>query len=185
MARADEDELLKRCQHDDDSAMSDLVDIFQDRIFRLSYRVLGDVALAEDATADALAKVWLRCRSWRAESSAGTWIYRIAWRSILDQQRGRTRWSKFWGLKELLAKDNSLEMENSIASQEEQADKSKRLSRALDLLSNEERAVMHMYYFEQKSLLEISQIVGTSRNTLKMRLSRIRKKLRGLLEENE
>lgn len=178
MARADEDDLLKRCQHGDDAAMSDLVGCFQDRIFRLSFRMLGDVALAEDATADALAKVWLRCRSWRAESSAGTWIYRIAWRSILDQQRGRARWSKFWGLRELLAKDNSLEMENSHAAEEERAEKSQRLDRALDSLSTEERAVMHMYYFEQKTLLEISEIVGASRDALKMRLSRIRKKLR-------
>ncbi len=185
MAKADEDDLLRRCQHDDHTAMSCLVECFQDRIFRLSFRVLGDAALAEDATADTLARVWLRCRSWRAESSAGTWIYRIAWRSILDQQRGQARWSKIWGLKEVLAKSNALEMENSFATLEEKADQSKRLQRALGALSGEERAVVHMYYFEQKSLIEISEIVSTSRNTLKMRLSRIRKKLRGLLEENE
>ena len=77
---ADADELLRRCQRGDEAALTDLVRLFEGRIFRLAYRVTGDAARAEEATADALAKVWAKCGQWRGDSAAGTWVYRVALR---------------------------------------------------------------------------------------------------------
>lgn len=184
MELEDDDDLLRRCQHGDDSAMDDLVGRFQDRIFRLSFRVLGDVAPAEDATADALAKVWMRCRSWRGDSSAGTWIYRIAWRVILDQQRSSSRWRKFWEAREQLVARSTADTTPGIESQEERSKQVRDLQGALAELVESDRALVHMFYYEQKPISEISIILGVSREAIKMRLTRVRKRLRERLEKN-
>ena len=165
--------------------MCELVHNLQDRVFRLAFRVLGDASRAEDATADALATVWLRCGSWCGESQAGTWIYQVAWRVILDHQRSLRRWGRFWELKEELISgviDNPIE---TIANQEEFLLRLRQVTEAVQDLSTKDRALVHMYYYDQKSLAEISTVLGGSRDSLKMRLSRIRKKLRSRIGEND
>lgn len=165
--------------------MCDLVLNFQDRVFRMAFRVFGNASSAEDATADALATVWLRCGSWRGESQAGTWIYQVAWRVILDHQRSLRRWGRFWEFKEELISDVIDNPIDTIDKQEESLLRMQLVKEAMQDLSTEDRALVHMYYYDQKSLAEISIILGVSRDALKMRLSRIRKKLRSRIGEND
>jgi len=183
VALADNDELLRRCQRGDDSAMRDLVQSYQGRIFRLAYRVFGDSARAEEVTADALATVWERCRSWRGESQAGTWIHRVAWRVILDHQRSLRRWWRFWELDGIAESPASQQLDPStaVAEQDERAAVTRFVSEGIGKLPVEDRALIHMHYYEQQSLAEIAVVLGVSRDALKMRLSRARQKLRVFL----
>lgn len=89
-------ELLRRCQQGEETALDGLVRLDQQRIFHLACRVLGDAALAEEATAQTLVKIWSRCGQWRGQSAAGTWVYRIAVRTVLDVQRSQNRWWRHW-----------------------------------------------------------------------------------------
>ena len=52
-------------------------------------------------------------------------------------------------------------------------------------LNEKDRVLVHLYYFEQWNLTEIASILDTTRDALKMRLSRARKRMRQLLEEAE
>ena len=87
----DANELLRRCQRGDESALAALVEQFGGRVFRLANRVLGDRHQAEEASADVFAKLWATARQWRGDADAGTWIYRIAYRTILDHRRRKKR----------------------------------------------------------------------------------------------
>jgi len=44
---------------------------------------------------------------------------------------------------------------------------------------------VHLYYYEQWSLAEIASVLDTTRDALKMRLARARKRMRQILEEAE
>jgi RNA polymerase sigma-70 factor (ECF subfamily) len=57
----------------------------------------------------------------------------------------------------------------------------RRLDAALATLSTEDRALVHLHYFEERTLADIAAIVGSTRDALKMRLSRARAKLRDVL----
>lgn len=180
----DDDELLRRCQQGDDAALTPLIQRFEGRIFRLAFRVLQDAARAEDATADALATVWLKCGSWRGEASAGTWIQQVAWRVVLDHHRRRKRWWRFWegsAFNEQSADDNPVQL---VSAAEEEAHRQQQLAAAVAQLSAEDRALVHLHYIEEQSLTEISQVMQVSRDALKMRLSRARHKLRVAWGEN-
>ncbi|MCP4504896.1 MAG: RNA polymerase subunit sigma, partial [Fuerstiella sp.] len=48
----DNAELLRRCQRGDEDALTELVDRFEDRVYRLALRMAGDPALAQEVTAD-------------------------------------------------------------------------------------------------------------------------------------
>jgi RNA polymerase sigma-70 factor, ECF subfamily len=173
----DDDELLRRCQRGDDSALGDLVQRYQDRIFRLAFRVLGDAARAEEAAADALSVVWSRCRTWRGDSRAGTWIH-----------RSRKRWWRFWeldGETSRQAAGTVIEPSAAATEDEERTVRAERVARALAALSPEDRALIHLHYYEEQSLAEIAPVLKVSRDALKMRLARAREKLRASLGERD
>ena len=59
----------------------------------------------------------------------------------------------------------------------------RQIQKAFDQLSDMDRALAHLYYFEQRSLAEIAAILGSTRDALKMRLARVRQRLRNLLRD--
>ncbi len=180
-----DDELLRRCQRGEESALESLVERFQEGIFRLACRVLADPARAEEATTDALAAIWSRCGSWRGQEGAAAWIRQVAWRVILDQHRARRRWWRVWDLER--AGDVFISQEPAalpaLAERDARQRREQSVEFALQNLSAEERALVHWHYFESLSLADIAGILGVSREAVKMRLSRARDKLRPLLKD--
>ena len=172
-----DESLLRRCQRGDERALAELIRRYQDRINRLACRTLADPSLAEEATAATLVKIWSKCGQWRAESSAGTWIYRIAVRTILDTRRSQGRWWRRWG-RPLDEGASSVEPADSVDQREERAKHTASIEAALQALSPEDRALVHLFYFENQSLTEIASILDAGRDALKMRLMRVREKLR-------
>lgn len=86
------DEILAaRAAAGDETALEELVRRFQDRVYRLAYRLTGD----EEEAADVLQETFLAaCRhlsSFRRESRFSTWLYRIAANAALMNRRTRTR----------------------------------------------------------------------------------------------
>src|SRR5262249_46087916 len=151
----DADELLRRAQRGDEAALGAIVRLFAERIFRLACRVLQDADLAEEAAADAFTKVWLHAGQWRGDAAAGTWIYQVAYRAVLDCRKRRRRWWRFWGSppgEEV--RDPQLSPEERAVQAESRQLTHDRLQDALGQLSAEDRALVHLYYFEGRGLAE-------------------------------
>jgi len=55
----------------------------------------------------------------------------------------------------------------------------------LQKLPQKYRTVVHLHYYEDMSVEKISKAIGKSRSAVKMRLSRAREMLRGILEEDD
>ncbi|MCC6419839.1 MAG: RNA polymerase sigma factor [Gemmataceae bacterium] len=184
MSSGEADQLLRRCQQGDESALDELVRLYQDRIFQLAVRALGDATLAQEVTADALLKVWTKAGQWRGDASAATWIYQVAVRTILDARRSRARWWRRWsGAPADTVADARPDPAAQLAHSEQQQQQQRQLHEALAQLSEEDRVLVHLYYFEDRSLPEIEAILGVGRATLKTRLARTRQRLRARLEE--
>jgi RNA polymerase sigma-70 factor (ECF subfamily) len=174
------DELLRRCQQGDETALAELVRGYQERIFRLACRVSGDAALAEEATAQALLKIWTRAGQWRGQARASTWIYRLAVRTVLDVQRSQRRWWRRWVPWSRVVAEPAAP--TPTGPQDERA---ARVQEAVGQLGEADRALVHLFYFENRGLAEIESILGVPRTNLKMRLARARQRLRGFLESND
>ena len=56
------------------------------------------------------------------------------------------------------------------------------LDKAIDSLRPEERTLLHLHYYEERSLAEIAEVMDVAAGPLASRLQRIRKKLRKLLK---
>jgi RNA polymerase sigma-70 factor (ECF subfamily) len=178
--------LLRKCQRGDASALTQLVRRLEGRIYQLARRVVGDAALAEEATVVVLYKIWTKAGQWRGDTNAETWIYRIAVRTVLDLRRGRRRW---WSRFGAAISDNEAERRpgpaEKVVESEEALRREQRLQQALAQLGEADRALIHLYYSEERSLPELEEILGTNSATLKMRLARARARLRAMWEPHD
>jgi RNA polymerase sigma-70 factor (ECF subfamily) len=153
-------------------------------MFRLAYRMLGDAGAAEEATVDALSRVWRRAGQWKGNASATTWIYRVTISAVLDFQRSRTRWWRRWSAAgPRTPPDRRPGPADEALHAEQSKRRIERVQRALNVLSPSDRALVHLYYWEQQSLAELEAVLGVPKANLKMRLARARQKLRELLED--
>lgn len=78
--RDEQDELrfIQRLCERDERAFNELVELYQDRVFRLVYRMLGRRDEAEDMVQEVFVQVFKAIGTFRGDSKLATWVYRIA-----------------------------------------------------------------------------------------------------------
>lgn len=86
----------------DRAAAERVLGAVQDRVYRLSLRMLGHPQDAEDAVQEILIVVLTHLGSFRGESSFFTWVWRIAARRLIEVKRGRRETDSFEALAERL-----------------------------------------------------------------------------------
>lgn len=70
--------LVRRLKQGDERAFQELVHTYQDRIFGLTYRMIGNRQEAEDLAQEVFISVYRGIANYRGEGRFYTWLYRIA-----------------------------------------------------------------------------------------------------------
>src|SRR5438093_7183462 len=69
--------LLRRLRDRDERAFRELIEAHRDRVFNITYRMLGDRAKAEDVAQEVFITVFKTIESFREEAKFSTWLYRV------------------------------------------------------------------------------------------------------------
>lgn len=181
MSHEEEQRLIRRVLGGDAEAFAPLVERYSRPIFSLIYGIVGRREECEELTQDLFLKAYSKLSTYRGASSFSTWLYRIAYNASLSAVRPRRHlFSLFDRARAERVADPSVE-EQALAAHREAREEA--LLRALDRLSAEERALVQLHYYENKSLAECGEILGLTENNSKVRLHRIRKKLEQWISE--
>ena len=144
---------------------------YQDKIFRLAFSMLGDRAAAEDAAQDALVRIWKGLPRFRSESSLSTWIYAITRNTCLTAL-GRG------GLRAISLEEPAARFEaENRAGAGWLAAAPPRAEALLDRLPARYRAVVALFYMQEKSYDEVARMLDLPVGTVKTYLFRARKSL--------
>jgi len=146
------------------------------QIFRFLLASTRDVDLAETLTQDCFLKAHRNWSSFRGESSALTWLMRIA--INLQKDHWRNRRMQFWrhtqnnavGLDE--ASEWLPSGERSVEQRLLAKERVRQVSKAVQGLSERQRTVFLLRYVEEAELSEIARATGLSEGTVKAHLSR-------------
>ena len=136
----------------------------ENRLYRAALAILGDPQEAEDAVQDAFVR-FLERRPENLENP-GAWLTRVLVNGC--KSRLRLAWRRVGPLPDTLATPGPEEREEL---------------EELFSLPPEDRAVIHLHYYEGWSTDEIAQMLGQRPGSVRSRLSRAREKLRKLLEQ--
>lgn len=185
-AWSDEAGLISASRLGDQQAFNQLVLAYQDRIYNLAVRILGDVETAGDVTQHTFITAYLNLPRFR-NGSFRSWLYRIATNACYDIYRQHKRHHVLSIDHDQLAEEKLLPLENtSYASDlpELEAER-KELGRiilyALSQLDMDQRSVLILVDQQELDYREAAQILGVPMGTVKSRLARARLHLRQLL----
>lgn len=186
----DDTRLIARAQQGDLEAFNQLVLLYQDRIYSLAARILGDDHLAQDSTQNTFLAAYRSLSTFR-NGSFRSWLYRIAINNCYTEHRKRVRHAHLPLDFEDDAEERPLsrqdEFPGSAASPEklyERRELQQSIQRALDRLDADQRLVVSLVDIQGMDYLEAAEIMGVALGTVKSRLARARGKLRGWLVVN-
>src|SRR5579862_9598376 len=69
--------LLRRLRDRDERAFRELIEAHRDRVFNITYRMLGNRAEAEDVAQEVFITVFKTIETFREEARFSTWLYRV------------------------------------------------------------------------------------------------------------
>ena len=134
------------------------------RLYRAALAILGDPHEAEDAVQDAFVRYLEKAPADLETPSA--WLMRVLVNGC--KSRLRLAWRRVGPLPDTLPAPGPAERQEL---------------EELFSLPPEDRAVIHLHYYEGYSTNEIAQLLGCRPGTVRSRLSRARERLRKLLVE--
>ncbi len=169
----------------DQDAFAELVYLFQDPVYNLCYRMLGDAAEAEDATQEAFLRAFLNLRRYDTNRSFKTWLMSIASNHCIDRWRKRRM--------QLVSLDDeptaaALALSSSDPLPEQaalNAEQSELLQGLLMKLEESYRLPLVLRYWYDYSYAEIAQLMNTTESAIKSRLFRARRTLANLISDRD
>ncbi len=148
-------------------------------VFRLVMRMVGQTEDAEEVYQDVFVKALTRISSFdERKASLATWLSRIAYNESVNHIRSRR-------MDFVLIDDNEMEtaVEDIPSVNHDNEQVVLLLEQAMALLPTAEQMLLSLFYYENRSLQEIAYITDSKPTTIGSRLSRIRKKLYGLIQQ--
>jgi len=147
-----------------DRALQLVVPAFKRKVFALAFSFTHHRDEAEDVTQEVFVKVWKALATFDGRASLSTWIYTITRNTCLTALRGRR---ETCDVEEAVATaDNEGEVERML------------LQRLVDRLPDKQRQVITLFYMQDHSHEEVSEMLDMPVGTVKTLLHRGRERLR-------
>ena len=181
-----DEELVERARNKDFGAFEQLLDRYEDKIFRLAYRFVRNESEAKEVLQDTFLSIWRKLDTFKGDAQFGSWLYRVAANTALMRLRAQRRHPEV-STEELPVGylDNYGQLppagENwaKRPDDELQSDELRRhIQAAVDALPEIYRTVFLLRDVEGLSTEETGEILSISVPTVKTRLHRARIALR-------
>lgn len=178
--RETDETIIEQVLNGNRNAYALLVDQYKDRVFSLIVGIVRNREAAEELAQDVFVKAYSSLKKFRREAGFSTWIYRIAYNTAISETRKKKYIVKSFD--EQLEKAASIQLTASEDEQiEENESKHQLLEQALTTLPPEDKLILMLYYFEEKSVEEISKATRLTTSNVKVKLFRLRNKLKELM----
>jgi RNA polymerase sigma-70 factor (ECF subfamily) len=173
-SETDEQAMWNVQMNDDHAAFTRLVERWEQPIFRLCARMVGNEHQAEDLRQETFARVYSHRKDFRTDSKFSTWLWRIALNLCYDELRKRHR----HGECPLEDEPGETESVRALAVDEASPDilavaqeENEFVRQALVRLSETGRTVLSLRYGEGLKLREIAEILEVSEATVSYRIA--------------
>ena len=179
----DEAELIARAKKGDREAFGALVKRYGRRVIGVALAVVHNQDDALELAQETFVRAFENLGSFESRSSFSTWLYRIAANLAIDFWRREGRYNVLRGedAENELRRLPSARGDSFTAAT--RSELGERLSKALEQLTPEHRAVILLREVEGLSYDEISEVLNCPRGTVMSRLHYARSRLRGILKD--
>lgn len=164
--------------------VEELIDIYKQQIYSLCYKLAKTKEDAEDIFQETWIKVFSSRHQLSYVENYKKWITTICVRTFYDFYRKKKRWKN--RVLDLFHKEDGGEIEHAddmnISEEFIQKAEAEMIREVIQLLNEKYKTVLVLYYYEQYSYKEMSEILNIPIGTVKYRLNYAKKQMREHLE---
>lgn len=171
-------EIIDSIRRGNSSDFALLVERYKNKAFSMLKRLLKNQMDAEEALQDSFLKAYNSLNNFKGESKFSTWFYRIVYNTAITIINAKKRKTE----KEMISIDEEFEIEsydNEIYAKAENVNKY--VIDMVEKLPPRNALIIILYYIDDMSLHEISQVMGLSLVNVKVMLHRSRTALKDLV----
>ena len=177
-----DDQALARARAGDREGFRLLVERHGRTLYRLAHRMTGNAHDAEDVVQETFLRAYRRLEQFEDRAQVGSWLFRIAANCGYDLLRARQR-------KERRGEGGlGLDVAEALPADEagperlaEGGDVRRRVTAAMDAMSDRERSAFTLRHFEGWTIAEIAEALGLDESATKQSIFRAVKKARAVL----
>ena len=175
-------DLVLRTRRGEVEAFGEVVARYQQSVFNVCYRMLGERMEAEDLAQETFIRAYKRLETFEVERPFGPWIRRVAANVCLNHiQRRRPESYEFDEERDRSPAADRQEPETYLQG----AQNAEEVRQAIVALPAHYRAVIELRHYQEMSYSEISEVLELPLSDVKSHLYRARKKLARLLSVYE
>jgi len=183
--------LMSLLARGEEMALTELVQRYQNEVFRFCYHYLRDIEMAKDAVQEVFLRLYIARDRYDSEKSFKPWILCIARNLCLNELKRQklVHFETFEGYIENQKRENKEEKEGINAPKTltpfEQLiikERQKILWEELNELPEEAREIVVLRYFERLHARDIAQIMGSTEGAVRTRLHRVLRYLKERLD---
>ena len=172
------EDLVARALEGEQAAYDQIYERFKSMAFNYAYSLLGDFEKAEDARQEAFVKAYCDLLSLKTPAAFPGWFQKIIHSHSYRLVRGKS-------VVTVPIEDMHHLQSNDLSPRRlaEQSETREQIKQALKVLPKSEREIIELYYFDQLTLVEISERLSVPAKTVKSRIHRARGRLKPRLLE--
>ncbi len=176
----DERALVEACLSNRPGAFDLVVERHRRSVYQLCYRFVGNHEDASDLSQDVFLRAFRGLRSFRGQSSLGTWLYRIGVNVCLNRVSAKTPLSEPIDERQFVDERAESPSERVL-----KAERGARVRAAIAQLPRKQRATLILRTYHEMSHQEIADVLGSSVGAVKANFFHALGRLKKLLgDEN-
>ena len=185
---SNQDNFIERLKKGNESAFSELLDEFQQKVFHTCISFIPNKEDAEDVVQEVFLEVYRSIHKFKGDSKLSTWIYKISTNKCLEFIRKKNAKKRFAFMQSIMGNEVPLDKTNFFTEFNhpgillENKEKTETIYLAINSLPESQRVVFTLAKLDGKSYQEIVDITGKSLSSVESIMFRAKKNLQKKLE---
>jgi len=171
---------INKVKQGDPSAYAFLVDKHKRMAYNVALQLMGNREDAQEVAQDAFLKAYQALDGYKGESKFSTWIYRIIYNAAISRLRKKKL--PITSMDDEHTKVDIVGDTQSALKSLKGEERKRYLNAAMSQLEKDERVILTLFYLDEKTVDEVSEITGWSSSNVKVKLHRARKRLYSRLQ---
>ena len=182
-----EQEFIEKLKQGKQSAFSQLLDDYQQKVFGTCISFVPNKEDAEDVAQEVFLEVFKSIHKFKGDSKLSTWIYRIATNKCLEFIRKKNTKKRFAFMQTILGNEIPIDKTSYFTEVNhpgillENKEKSAIIFKAINTLPESQKVIFTLAKIDGKSYQEIVEITGKSLSSVESVMFRAKKNLRKIL----
>lgn len=175
-------EIIASVKRGNQSDYAIIIDRYKNKAFSLVKRILKNQMDAEEVLQDSFIKAYNALNNFKQESKFSTWFYRIVYNTAISKATTKKRKIE----NEISSLEDHFDLESSYDFRAaENSDLAYFVKYMLEKLPVNYSSVLNMFYLNEMSCEEISEVMDISVPNVKVMLHRSRNALRDIMIKND